>query len=132
MTGVSAGGDLLPFQCMWQGNTPAVLPKPTAPGYEEANALGFLFEFTHTSTYWSTEATMKSYVKNTLIPHFHHYKEKLGLPQCQCCVWQLDVWSVHISVSFREWMATEYPWIILDYVPPGCTGLFQPCDVGMQ
>lgn len=23
-------------------------------------------------------------------------------------------------------------WIILDYVPGGCTGLFQPCDVRMQ
>ena len=29
-------------------------------------------------------------------------------------------------------MATTYPWIILHYVPAGCTGLFQPCDVGIQ
>jgi hypothetical protein len=25
-----------------------------------------------------------------------------------------------------------YPWIILDYVPGGLTGLWQVCDVGIQ
>jgi len=29
-------------------------------------------------------------------------------------------------------MWDTHPWIILDYVPGGCTGLFQPCDAGMQ
>ena len=29
-------------------------------------------------------------------------------------------------------MAKEYPYIILVYVPGGCTGIFQPCDVGIQ
>ena len=25
-----------------------------------------------------------------------------------------------------------YPWIILEFMPGGCTGLWQPCDVGIQ
>ncbi|CAE6480175.1 unnamed protein product [Rhizoctonia solani] len=29
-------------------------------------------------------------------------------------------------------MKENYPWIILLYVPGGCTGLFQACDVGIQ
>ncbi|KAG8695975.1 hypothetical protein FRC09_008821 [Ceratobasidium sp. 395] len=29
-------------------------------------------------------------------------------------------------------MRTHYPWIILLFVPGGCTGLFQACDVGLQ
>lgn len=29
-------------------------------------------------------------------------------------------------------MKENYPWIIILYVPAACTGLFQPCDVGVQ
>jgi hypothetical protein len=29
-------------------------------------------------------------------------------------------------------MYTTYPWIRIHYVPANCTGLFQPCDVGIQ
>src|SRR5258708_24128065 len=29
-------------------------------------------------------------------------------------------------------MFDNYPWIILDYIPGGCMGLWQPCDVGIQ
>ena len=30
------------------------------------------------------------------------------------------------------WMITFHPTIIVMFVPAGCTGLFQPCDVGLQ
>jgi hypothetical protein len=43
-----------------------------------------------------------------------------------------NVWSVHRSKEFREWMRINHPTIILDYVPGGCTGVHQPCDVGIQ
>ena len=29
-------------------------------------------------------------------------------------------------------MYNTYPWIRIHYVPANCTGLFQPCDVGVQ
>jgi hypothetical protein len=93
---------------------------------------GFLFEFTKTQTYWSTISTMKSYVNRILIPYFRKEQHNLRLPETQPCIWQIDVWSVHTSQEFRSWMWDMHPWIILDYVPGGCTGLFQPCDVGMQ
>jgi hypothetical protein len=50
----------------------------------------------------------------------------------QECVLQLDIWSVHHSQEFTSWMKAEYPWIILKFVPGGCTGLWQLCDVGIQ
>ena len=117
MAGVSASGELMPFQCMWQGYSAVSLPKPSAPGYAEAVALGFRFEFTCTSTYWSTEETMKSYVKYTLVPYFEKQKSKMGKAPTQPCIWQLDCWSVHIAISFRTWMAETYPWIILELCP---------------
>ncbi len=44
----------------------------------------------------------------------------------------LDCWSVHPSQKFQDWIKTEHPEIIVFYVPASCTGLFQPCDVGLQ
>jgi hypothetical protein len=103
-----------------------------SPGYDDAIHKHFLFEFTKTKTYWSTIATMQSYVNKILVPYFHQEQHKLQLPETQPCIWQIDVWSVHTSKEFRSWMWETHPWIVLDYVPGGCTGLFQPCDVGMQ
>ena len=44
----------------------------------------------------------------------------------------LDCWSVHRSPEFWNWIKDTRPEIIVLYVPAGCTGLFQPCDVGLQ
>ena len=33
--------------------------------------------------------------------------------------------------EFTTWIKASHPYIIRDYVP-GCTGIFQPCDVGIQ
>lgn len=29
-------------------------------------------------------------------------------------------------------MKSRYPWIVVLYAPGGCTGLVQPCNVGIQ
>ena len=44
----------------------------------------------------------------------------------------LDCWTIHRSKEFREWIQATYPFIILLFVPANCTGIFQPCDVGLQ
>jgi len=71
---------------------------------------------------------MKSYVQDILVPYFEGHKQDPN----QICIWQIDCWSVHRSAEFRDWMWTTYPWIRIHYVPANCTGLFQPCDVGIQ
>jgi hypothetical protein len=75
---------------------------------------------------------MRSFVDNILAPYFDNKKLKLHLPPCQKVLWQINVWSVHRSNEFRNWMKEYHPWIILDFVPGGCTGVHQPCDVGIQ
>ncbi|KAF8586871.1 hypothetical protein K439DRAFT_1230057, partial [Ramaria rubella] len=72
------------------------------------------------------------YVKKILVPYYARQKALLGLPDSQECIWQIDVWSVHHLIAFRTWMNVNYFWIITSFVPGGCTGLFQPCDVGIQ
>lgn len=85
-----------------------------------------------TDTYWSTLETMQTYVADILAPYFRTQQAKHGLPNNQCCIFQIDAWSVHCSIDSRLWMESEFPWIGLHYIPGGCTGLFQASDVALQ
>jgi hypothetical protein len=128
VVGISMSGEVLPFQAVYVGSTKHSLPTPDAPGYLEATELlKFQFESGGTN-HWSTLSTMKRYVQYILAPYFEHHREDPN----QICIWQIDCWSVHRSEEFRSWMYATYPWIRIHYVPANCTGIFQPCDVGIQ
>lgn len=129
---VSSSGVLLPFQAVHEGKSSVSCPKKSAKSYNKATAAGFKFEYSGNQTYWSTQKTMKSVVNDIIAPYFSEQKQKLGLPETQKAIWQIDVWSVHRSQEFCNWMKETHPNIILHYVPAGCTGVFQPCDVGIQ
>ncbi|KAF8308999.1 uncharacterized protein EI90DRAFT_2873841, partial [Cantharellus anzutake] len=118
---ISASRALLPFQAIFKGKTTASLPAKNSLSHDKANQLGFLFEHSGTDNYWANLKMMKSFVTNLLAPYFTATKEHLGLDPLQECMWQLDVWSIHTSLEFRTWIFNNYPWIILDYVPGGCT-----------
>jgi hypothetical protein len=132
LVAASLSGDMLPFQAIYTGKTTRSIPDQTAPGFARAANLGFLLEYSNTSSYWSTQATMRSFVSKILAPYFRAQIALHCLPISQRCIFQIDCWSVHRSSEFRSWMATMYPWIIIQYIPGGCTGLFQACDVGLQ
>lgn len=132
LVGASNSGDLLPFQAIYAGKSPRSLPDATSPGFSEAQQHGFLFDYSETSTYWSNFKTMCRWVTKILAPYFISQRTQYNLPANQRCILQIDCWTVHRSAVFRNWMTENYPWIILLYVPGGCTGLFQPCDVGLQ
>ena len=132
MVGISMGGEVLPFQAIYAGKTSGSLPSSGAPNYSKATKdLKFHFESSKTDNHWSTIGTMKSYVTNILGPYFESHRQQLGLPN-QICIWQIDCWSVHRSLEFRSWMSAAFPWIRIHFVPANCTGIFQPCDVGIQ
>ena len=132
MVSVSADGTLLPFQAIYGGLTSRSCPNSSSPCYNEAIEAGFRFEFSGTKTYWANQKTMRNFVDHILAPYFTRKKEEAGRPPTQKTLWQIDVWSVHRSAEFREWMRKNHPTIIIDYVPGGCTGVAQPCDVGIQ
>ncbi|KAH7905739.1 hypothetical protein BJ138DRAFT_964080, partial [Hygrophoropsis aurantiaca] len=121
VVGISAAGDLLPFQAIYCGKTKRSLPSANAAGYDEAMQLGFKFEYSNTDTYWSTFELMCKYVTDTLVPFWLEKKQLVGAPLDQECVLQLDVWIVHRSVAFRTWLDANYPWIKYRFVPAGTT-----------
>ncbi|THU86591.1 hypothetical protein K435DRAFT_683283 [Dendrothele bispora CBS 962.96] len=132
MVSVSADGALLPFQAIYVGGTDRSCPAMSSPGYEEAMELGFIFEPSETKTYWSNQQRMRSFVDKILVPYYDKCKIALGLPLSQHSLWEIDVWAVHRSREFRDWMREKHPTIKFTYVPPGCTGVGQACDVGIQ
>jgi DDE superfamily endonuclease len=129
---ISASGELLAMQCIYSGKTDASCPSKKAAGYDTAMSLGIKFEPSKSSTYWSTHATMRSLVNEIIAPYLEHKKEELGLSPNQCSIWKIDCWSVHKSEEFRMWMKKSHPTIIIIFIPGGCTGLWQPLDVGIQ
>jgi hypothetical protein len=132
LQGISMSGEVLPFQAIYVGKSYRSIPEDTAPSFGTAESLGFLFEYSKTKTYWSTLATMKSFVSRILVPYFRTQIEQETLPPTQRCVFQIDSWSVHRSKDFLTWMSSTYPWILLHFVPGGCTGVFQACDTATQ
>lgn len=129
---ISASGVFLPIQSIHQGSSSQSLPKPACKSFEESKAAGFRFEPSKTKTYWSTLDTMKLLVTHIIAPYMNAQRSQLGLPGWQKGIWEIDAWSVHRSEAFRQWMKDEFPNILIRYIPAGCTGVFQPCDVGIQ
>ncbi|EJD52467.1 hypothetical protein AURDEDRAFT_18204, partial [Auricularia subglabra TFB-10046 SS5] len=121
--GVSMSGTLLPFQAIFQGQTSKSLPSPDARGQDEAERLKFRFEPSKTKTYWATQETMQLYVRNILVPYYEAQRILLGLPEDQRYIWLIDLWAVHRSEEFRQWMKQNFPQIILLYIPANCTSL---------
>ena len=132
LVSVAADGTLLPFQAVYQGSTKRTLPSPQAPNHVDCMNAGFKFKSSNTKTYWSNQKTMQNFVNDILAPYFDGVKVRHNRPPTQKSLWQIDVWSVHRSKEFRGWMHKNHPTIYVDYVPGGCTGAFQACDVGIQ
>jgi DDE superfamily endonuclease len=75
---------------------------------------------------------MRIFVDEILAPYFDRMKVQLDRPENQRSLWQIDLWAVHRSAEFLGWMHENHPTILVDFVPGGCTGVAQPCDVGIQ
>ena len=129
---ISASGVVLPMQAIFMGKTSQSCPSRNAPSYAEAQKLGFRMLPSKTSTYWSTQETMRDLVDTIIAPYFEKTKVALNLPPEQCSVWKIDCWSVHKSAEFLGWMKENHANIIVIFVPGGCTGIWQPLDVGVQ
>jgi hypothetical protein len=54
----AASGELLPFQCIFQGGTTAVVPKNS----EAKAAVAKGWHLTHSANHWSNQQTMREFV----------------------------------------------------------------------
>jgi hypothetical protein len=94
--------------------------------------LNFKISYENMHTYWATFPLMCEYVTDILVPYWEEQKALVGALANQECILHLDVWSMHRSIQFHTLLDMTYPWIKYRFVPGGCTGVGQPCDVGIQ
>ncbi|QRV96941.1 DDE superfamily endonuclease [Ceratobasidium sp. AG-Ba] len=132
VVGVAMSGNVLPPQAIYTGKSSRSLPDPAFIDFAQHRVPGIQFLPSSTNTYWSTLETMQIYVSDILVPYLLEQIRAHNLPTTQRCIFQINSWLVHRSTEFRSWMSSNYPWITLLFVPGGCTGLFQACDVGIQ
>ncbi|KAJ7347260.1 hypothetical protein DFH08DRAFT_960607 [Mycena albidolilacea] len=108
-------GDFLPIQAVWAGKIGGSLPNAEAEHH------------------FSTLSTMQEWIRDVIAPwHLHVIASCPDLDDDQLAVFYIDIYSVHIGEEFRTHVFDNYPYIILIFVPGGCTGLFQPADIGLQ
>ena len=122
----SLDGDLLPLQLIFTGTTKLCEPKPTA----ESTAAHV--HITHSDNHWSSQETMKQWVTELLLPYSERRIQEHNLPRDSHIILLLDVWSVHKSQEFRDYLSSTYPHIHLVFVPANCTSKLQVADVVLQ
>jgi hypothetical protein len=128
LLGCITDGQLLPLQSVYTGKSALSLPRRPRRMYAEE--CGHTFAYGGL-TYWSTMDTMKQYFSDSISKHREGMIELHNLPDDSKVILSLDCWGLHRSQELRDFVQT-IPWLVLVYVPGGCTGLFQPCDVGIQ
>ncbi|KAI0352862.1 hypothetical protein OH77DRAFT_1459300 [Trametes cingulata] len=128
MITTSCSGKILPVQTIWSGKTPASLPasKLRAPLEKDGHIWSLGGE-----KHWSNFPCMVEWVKKIVVPYLEQLRVEKGLERLHSLL-VIDCWSVHRGEEFRVWMKTSFGWIRLVFVPGGCTGKFQPNDVGIQ
>lgn len=125
----SQTGQVLPIQSVWKGATSRSLP--TKSDYAEAKAAGHRFAFNR-DTHWSSLTTTQQWINEILLPYRTAMIQEHSLSLDTKMILYIDCWTVHRSKEFRDWAKETHPELILIFVPAGCTGIFQPCDVGLQ
>jgi hypothetical protein len=130
---VSAAGDELPPQCVYEGKTEQSTPSASAANRRDCDDTGFSFVFSgKTGNHWSNQHTMRQWINEVLVPYLKSLRQQLGLDPSQKALLIIDIWSVHRSAEFQDWLRETHPDILVDFVPGGCTGVGQPLDMGLN
>ena len=122
----SLDGQLLPLQIIFDGKTPRSTPKHTL------DSTAARVHITHSENHWSTQETMKAYIEKVILPYATRAIELHQLRADANILLVLDVWSVHKSKEFRDFLQQDHPRIHLVFVPANCTSKLQVADVMLQ
>lgn len=110
---VSANGDFLGIQAIWQGKTSRCHPKGV-PGDPK-------LIHTQSHNHWSTMGTMKDLLDRLIKPYIVRVIAAQKLPEDQVSILLVDMWKVHLTADFRDYVAQMRPRIELNYIEAGTT-----------
>ncbi|KAJ7882224.1 hypothetical protein B0H14DRAFT_3756934 [Mycena olivaceomarginata] len=116
LLGITAGGARLPIQCVYEGKTLRNTPAASAPNRKDCDDADFHFIFSgKPGNHWSNQKTMREWIVLVVIPFLERERVRLGLHPHQKALLIIDVWSVHRSAEFLDWMRENHPDIIIDF-----------------
>jgi hypothetical protein len=127
LLGCTTDGQLLPLQTIYTGLMGAS-PEQRA---ETGSRAYWSFIYYRRKTYWSTIVSMEEYFTNIMGGHRTKIIAQHSLPPDSKVLLYYDCWALHRPQELRE-IIKKLGWLELVFVPGGCIGLYQPCDVGIQ
>jgi hypothetical protein len=115
---ITASGNLLPLQLIYQGKTNQCYPNYELPD-------DYLVD--HTPSHWSDRDSIVRYAKNILLPYFINKRIDLDLPENQVAI---VIFDVHASHRYNDELhdILKLNHIQFVYVPACCTSELQPLD----
>ena len=114
-------GEFLPFQVIYQGKTPACLPK-----------VAFLcdWDMTYTPNRWSNEQTMMTYIEKIIVPYVKQKREQLNLDNDHPALAIFDVLKGQYTEEVLKTLEDNHIERVL--VPANCTDRLQPLDLSIN
>src|SRR6185437_8208268 len=117
---ISAAGDILPYQLIFQGKTDTVLPKQVVP------AEGSFYD--HTPSHFANTETTLRICQRIIIPWIQQKRAQLLEDKWGILIW--DNFSAHLNVDVVSLL--EQNRIKVFPMPPRCTSKYQPLDVNFN
>ena len=114
-------GEFLPFQLIYQGKTPACLPKFKFPSD---------WNVTYTSNRWSNEQTMKAYIKEIIVLYVKQKRAQLKLNEDHPSLAIFDVFKGQCTEEVLQMLEENN--IERVCVPANCTDRLQPLDLSVN
>jgi len=129
LVAITVAGTVLGTQSIWCGMTAASIP--TLKACVDAEQSGHIISW-NPNSHWSSLTSMQEFYEKIISPHRQQMIKQHNLPDSAKSIIYFDCWQVHRSADMLSWLKDTYTWLIVIFVPAGCTGIFQPCDVGLQ
>jgi hypothetical protein len=124
MITVSAAGDMLQLQFIWQGKTQACTPWKHIKDDPILNKHLHSFSKSH----WSTPVTIYELVEKVYAPYLMAKNVALGRDKHAVSLLIWDVYYAHRDEGMRSLMRQNVGWISVDYILARGTSKYQPGD----
>jgi len=117
---VTASGDLLPPQLLYQGKTAQCHPSVDFPNE---------WDVYHSPNHWANSETMLRYIDTVILPYVNKQRSVLNKPdKAALCIF--DVFRAHQSEALLQKLKDNNIWYV--FVPASCTGELQPLDISVN
>ena len=113
-------GELLPLQLIYQGKTPACLPRFVFP--QDWNV-------TFTPNHWSNEQKTEEYIEKIILPYVTKRREEHGKPN-QTALVIFDEFKGQVTDDVYNMLDSNNIQVVK--VPPNCTDRLQPMDLSIN